>query len=84
MLARPEAGSKEDILLFIGGKPTDEGYNWNHIHDCAAAQYCRERLGDPFKWIRETGSPAWELNSAAQKLPRTFGSLYGRLQKLWG
>ncbi len=83
MLARPEIGSRQHILLWLAGKPADETYDWRQEHDCACGQYAQEHLVDPWTWVGDRRHVLlWEMNVIAGSC-KTFGQLSERLRKEW-
>jgi hypothetical protein len=75
MLARPEIGTREHVILWLASKPADEAYEWANPHCCACGQYWGENVGKifPHMWEYDPAMP-W-LNIMAQDC-RTFGELY--------
>ena len=41
MLARPEIGSREHIILWLAIQPADETFPWNKADDCVCDRYYR-------------------------------------------
>ncbi len=96
MLSRPEIGTREHILLWLGSKKPDETYKWEKSTTCACGQYANEhRLGEPHNEGNGSFSYQWgsvehlggfsdnSLNHLAEQHPRTFGALYERADKAW-
>ena len=81
MLARPEAGTREHILLWLAGKDPEEKFNWHYYDMCACGQYAREEMGlSNLAWITLAGTkkderPLAELNRMAF-FCENFGELY--------
>lgn len=90
MLARPEIGSREHILLWLAGKPEDEKYNWHNHRQCACGQYSIEMLNGTMRWQKypnlDGHGPQFlcSLNYLAYCAPRTWGALYERARNAWG
>jgi len=87
MLARPEIGTREHILLWLAGKDPNEEYLWESYCDCACGRYAKEVLGKSNMWwsayaMTPAGTPFMELNHLAMDL-KTFGELYERARKRW-
>ena len=87
MLARPEIGSREHILLWLAGKPADGTFDWNDPKKCAGGQYLYESTGG---WWTEYGRNGNEQNfdnlgalAAAACQHRTYGELYEAMRKQW-
>jgi hypothetical protein len=87
MLARPEIGSKEHILLWLENKPPDEKYDWENYAECACGQYSRESLGKSNLWwiayMANPGCPMNDLNRVAFFYD-TFGELLKAVRMQWG
>ena len=82
MLARPEPGTREHILLWLANKDPQETYEWESYRECACGTYARETMGmSNFAWITITG-PLVELNRLAMGL-KTYGDLYERVSYRW-
>ena len=86
MLARPEPGTKEDILLWLAGKDPNEKYDWSNCSACACGQYSSARLGTSTAWLgAQRYIPALhELNRLACDVPsRSFGELHAIARGTW-
>ncbi len=86
MLARPEPGTKEDILLWLAGKDPNEKYDWSNCSECACGQYSSARLGASTAWLsmQKYSHAIHELNRLACDTPsRTFGELYPIVRQVW-
>jgi hypothetical protein len=79
MLARPEVGSREHMLLWASGKPADQEYAWGSVKECACGQYSRDNGSERWLFSENMGL----LNRLAVEYPRTFGALYERMCKAW-
>lgn len=88
MLARPEPGTREHMLLWLAGKAPDETYEYYSYADCACGQYARETMGlSNHRWAEELmgtskGRTFCELNRMAAQCA-TFGELYERAERAW-
>jgi hypothetical protein len=90
MLAKPEIGTREHILLWLSGKRPDEVFYWHEAADCACGQYAKS-FGLEREWMKFlTGLvgrgdyPALsELNELAVMSDETFGDLYKSAEKAW-
>lgn len=87
MLARPELGTREHILLWLARKDPTEKYEYELYEDCACGQYAREALGKSNLWWATfatfpAGAPLRELNYMASG-HKTFGALYDHVRKRW-
>ena len=85
MLARPEVGTKEHVLLWLASKPPEETYIWEKGDICACGQYTTANADVKHNihgyWAR---IPALcELNNLACTEPRNFGALYERAYGAW-
>ena len=90
MLARPEVGSKEHILLWLAAQPQDKKFSYMTPSACACGQYSRAFLGSGMKWLKilaKTGrhySPdlekldevAFKLTGNGKRDEVSFGALY--------
>jgi hypothetical protein len=80
MLARPEVGSKEHILLWLATKPPGEEFEWRDTNTCACGQYA---YGD------HSGIGAWSEHQTLREMNQeafhhhSFGSLYQAMLLLW-
>lgn len=85
MLARPEIGSREHILLWLAGKPADEKFAYHNSQICACGQYSSEHGNLCGIWI-ESKAVA-EMDCAARAVSYhgygTFGGLYKELSSRW-
>jgi hypothetical protein len=68
MLSRPEIGTREHVLLWLGSKDPNARYQWEHPERCPCGQYRREHRAE---WINQ-------LSVLAEQQPRTWGALYER------
>jgi hypothetical protein len=85
MLARPEVGTREHILLWLASKPADATYAWADPFECACGKYSREFLTYPTAWCGPgfiPGAPLFELNSIARERAN-FGELYLVARDKW-
>jgi hypothetical protein len=83
MLARPEIGSKEHILLWLASRDPDEEYDWDEWRVCARGQYCFEHFGEHANWPQfSLSAPVHQMDYYAQH-HRTFGALYEVMRKQW-
>jgi len=88
MLARPEPGTREHILLWLSSQDPKKKYDWKFVTTCACGQYAREELGmsnigwTVFTLFDQKGKPLSELNRMAYD-HCTFGALYERARKAW-
>ena len=87
MLARPEVGSREHILLWLAGKPADEMFNWKSSSRCACGQYSKKYLNSEYAWI---SNPELSRMSDAvidvmdlRNAHCSFGVLYQTMLKKW-
>jgi hypothetical protein len=80
MLARPEIGTKQHIILWLASKPADETYQWNDSKRCACGQYWGENVDNvfPHGWWCSNPRMAWLDILAMYCESRTFGELYQR------
>lgn len=87
MLARPEPGTREHILLWLASQPPEREYRWRNTIECACGIYAREAMGKSnLWWTVQTHieySPFSKLNILAMPFPHTFGALYERAQAAW-
>jgi hypothetical protein len=75
MLARPEIGTKQHVILWLASKPVDETYDWCKGSECACGQYWGEHVNKKFPHMwRESPTMSW-LNMLALDC-KTFGELY--------
>jgi hypothetical protein len=90
MLARPEVGTREHILLWLARKPARGRFRWEDLRNCACGQYSREHGAPAGCWLQE---PAiYELNGIASGLlgPKwftkrlTWGRLHRGAREVWG
>jgi hypothetical protein len=85
MLERPEIGTRGHVLLWLGGKLSDEAYPWTDTKRCAAAQYAEQM--ELANWQREPtlsiDNDGVSLSTLARDEPHTFGALYERARKAW-
>ena len=85
MLARPEIGSREHILLWLASQPKDRKYYWPCTTCCACAQYS-EACGEPLSFWVHT-QPVIDMNAVARDVSGsktgTYGKLYRALRKTW-
>lgn len=77
MLARPEIGSREHVLLWLAGDHQEPYYEWSRWTHCPRALYAREH-----------GLPEWDgvdtqLSDLAGEFPRTWAALHERASKAW-
>jgi hypothetical protein len=87
MLARPEPGTREHILLWLAGKDPNEKYDWKYATTCACGQYAREVFDmSNFAWtvfsMEPEGKPLFELNRIAATHD-TFGALLEHARAAW-
>ena len=87
MLARPEPGTREHILLWLDSKDPDEKYDWFSYANCACGCYAREALGKSNVWwimncVGMPRVPLSELNILASHC-ETFGELASYARKRW-
>jgi hypothetical protein len=78
MLSRPEIGTREHVMQWLGSKPESEPYMWMPASMCPAQVY-RFDHDLPGLWT----SPN-ELADLAAGFPRTWGGLHDRARKAWG
>jgi hypothetical protein len=92
MLARPEPGTREHMLLWLSSQNPDERYEWENTCRCACGRYAREAMGKPNWWWGEqasrmldgsVGQAFFTLNSLAAIHPRTYGALHDRARRVW-
>lgn len=99
MLARPEIGSREHMLLWLASKDPNETYNWRTSKQCACGVYAREHGLETFDpevdWGHEHLASTStsisigpiirndSLNGLAQQRPWAFGALYERAREAW-
>lgn len=87
MLARPELGTREHILLWLSSQPPEREYHWSDPQECACGTYARETMGKSNLWWAmyacQDGTPFAALNNLAFPHPRTYGVLYERARKAW-
>jgi hypothetical protein len=83
MLARPEPGTREHILLWLASKDPNETYDWESYSKCACGTYVRECMSmSNFAWIAMPG-PLVLLNNMAMRF-KTYGDLYDYVHGQWG
>ncbi len=92
MLARPEIGSREHVLLWLDGQDPNETYDWSIASRCACGQYVAQHGGRPWsEYPALSGGPYpisapedGSFNALAREEPHTFGALYKRAVEAWG
>jgi hypothetical protein len=72
MLSRPDVGTKEHIVTWLGNKPEGDSYEWLS-GQCPAAHYSRE-FGD-----EHTPLNLEYINNLAKQEPHTWGALAERV-----
>ena len=80
MLARPEVGTKEHILMWLASKPADEVFNWHSTKHCACGQYAETFFYGLGCW--SYNSALSEMNVVAFFIP-TFGKLHEAMRERW-
>jgi hypothetical protein len=85
MLARPEIGTREHILLWLASRNGAAGYEWGDVSVCPAALYAADH-GLAGEWRlaqwQVTDSPLAELSTMAASR-ETYGELYAAALRLW-
>jgi len=87
MLARPEIGTREHILLWLASRDPNEEYDWCSYSNCACGKYAREVLGKSNLWwvincVTGPGAALSELNVMASYC-KSFGELEKCARKRW-
>jgi len=87
MLARPEIGTREHIMLWLESKDPDEEYDWFSYARCACGQYAADGLGKSNLWwiincVGMPKNPLSELNIMANYC-KTFGELAKLVRERW-
>jgi hypothetical protein len=86
MLARPEPGTREHMLLWLASQPPEKTYPWALVTKCACAIYARETMGKSNLWWTAQASrpgPFHALNCLAAIVPHTYGALHARALAAW-
>jgi len=86
MLARPEPGTREHMLLWLASQPADKTYPWTVPSRCACGTYARQAMGKSNLWWSVQASrpgPFAELNNLAAIHPYTYGALHARALAAW-
>jgi hypothetical protein len=87
MLATPERGTREHILLWLASQPENATFNWASRENCACGMYSRSLGYKSGAWLENTN--VYGMNRiAAHVADKSYRAKYSDLERMlrfvWG